>query len=299
MRLARTSCERGHRHAHLAWIAPRPPARPHRGTRLDHGRHPRRRRRRGGGAGTRARPSRPGHPRRHRHAVHAPQRLCVARVRRTCRGRVAPPPPGVGVRAGARRRGGTRGAGLRPCGRASRRPRAGGRRRLGDQVPSARPCVFRGRGVVWTGRREAPRLPCGSMEEPAMVDQPVILRVRDVLLALALGTEALALVVPPWSGWGWDAWAILPDLPARRAPGGHALPLVALTAARARDGLPRLPRLPAIAGWACRRPGELTLPLICPMVSPDAAGAREGLTRTKGSATWHTTSRQRVVERGP
>jgi hypothetical protein len=37
---------------------------------------------------------------------------------------------------------------------------------------------------------------------------------RDVLLALAIGAEALALVIPPWSGLGWSPWVTYLVCPA-------------------------------------------------------------------------------------
>jgi hypothetical protein len=41
-----------------------------------------------------------------------------------------------------------------------------------------------------------------------MAGENTVVRTRDLLLALALGTEALFAMVPPWCGLGWGAWVV-------------------------------------------------------------------------------------------
>jgi hypothetical protein len=45
-------------------------------------------------------------------------------------------------------------------------------------------------------------------KERSVVDERPIVQPGDALLALAIGTEALAAVVPPWCGLGWSPWAL-------------------------------------------------------------------------------------------
>ena len=63
-------------------------------------------------------------------------------------------------------------------------------------------------GVVLLQEWQPKVAPVSSHKEHPVVDEPAVIRPGDMLLALAIGTEALAMVVPPWCGLGWTPWAV-------------------------------------------------------------------------------------------
>jgi len=45
-------------------------------------------------------------------------------------------------------------------------------------------------------------------EVPPLDERPIIVQPGNLFLAMVIGTEALAAVLPPWCGLGWSPWAI-------------------------------------------------------------------------------------------